>query len=71
MRGRGRKTQEKGQKKKKKLKKLGESETIWPQRSREQYFIDKWEDDATEEDGKSFYWIERLEVPVTLPEALK
>ena len=28
-------------------------------------------DSSTEEDGKSFSWIEQLEVPVTLPEALK
>ena len=39
----------------KKLEKLGESETIWPQKSREQYFTDKWEDDAAEKDGKSFH----------------
>ena len=38
MRGRGRKTQEKGQKKKKKLKKLGESETIWPQKVKRTVF---------------------------------
>lgn len=41
----------------KKLGKIRESENNLASKSREQYFIDKWEDDATEKDGKSFHWL--------------